>query len=146
MTDAREFDAEADAIGAIRAWVQDRFLRAGAGDEAIDAAVLCASELATNALLHGDGPIGVDIDLGSRARVTVHDQNPVLPEPLDAGVDADAGRGLVLVGLFADAWGSALDEQGKAVWFELELRAKAREAYRRPAHQPERRRWGRITA
>jgi anti-sigma regulatory factor (Ser/Thr protein kinase) len=139
MTDAREFDAEADAIGAIRAWVQDRFLQAGVGDEAIDAAVLCTSELATNALLHGDGPIGVDIDLGTRARVTVHDHNPQLPEPTAAAVDADAGRGLVLVSLFADSWGSALEDVGKAVWFELDLRVRAREAHR---PHPERRRWG----
>ena len=144
MTDVREFDAEADAIGAIRAWVQDRFLRAGAEDEAIDAAVLCASELATNALLHGDGPIGVDIDLGVRARVTVHDQNPQLPAPVDAEADADAGRGLMLVTLFADSWGSALDEHGKAVWFELELRARHREVHQEP--QQERRRWGRVSA
>jgi anti-sigma regulatory factor (Ser/Thr protein kinase) len=142
MTDAREFDAEVDAIGAIRAWVQDRFLRAGAGDEAIDAAVLCTSELATNALLHGDGPIGVDIDLGKRARVTVHDHNPQLPEPIEAEVDAVAGRGLVLVSLFADSWGSAPEDHGKAVWFELELQAQRREVYR---PHPERRRWG-VTA
>ena len=139
----REFDAEADAIGAIRAYVQDRLLRAGAPDEAIDAAVLCASELATNALLHGDGPIGVDLDLGTRARVTIHDRNPQLPVLQPVQPTADAGRGLVMVDLFADAWGSALDEHGKAVWFELELRASP-PARAEPVH--ERRRWRRVSA
>jgi anti-sigma regulatory factor (Ser/Thr protein kinase) len=143
MADLREFDAEADAIGAIRAYVQDVLVRAGASDQAIDAAVLCASELATNALLHGDGPIGVDFDLGARARVTVHDRNPQLPVLRDAGALDDAGRGLVMVDLFADAWGSALDDHGKAVWFELELRAAAPEP---AAAVHERRRWRRVSA
>ena len=148
MADVREFDAEADAIGAIRAYVQDRLVRAGASDQAIDAAVLCASELATNALLHGDGPIGVDLDLGARARVTIHDRNPQLPVLTSPAPTADAGRGLVMVDLFADAWGSALDEHGKAVWFELELRAAppVRDEWEgaEPAH--ERRRWRRVSA
>jgi len=143
MAELREFDAEADAIGAIRAYVQDRMLRAGAPDEAIDAAVLCASELATNALLHGDGPIGVDLDLGVRARVTIHDRNPQLPVLRPPAATEDTGRGLVMVDLFADAWGSALDEHGKAVWFELELRAKPPGPVE-PVH--ERRRWRRVSA
>jgi len=140
MADLREFDAEADAISAIRAYVQDRMVRAGANDQAIDAAVLCASELATNALLHGDGPIGVDLELGTRARVTIHDRNPQLPVLQRPSSTADAGRGLMMVDLFADRWGSALDEHGKAVWFELELRASP-PAPPEPVH--ERRRWRR---
>ena len=140
MDDVREFDAEADAIGAIRAYVQESMLRHGAPDDAIDAAVLCASELATNALLHGDGPIVVDVDLGARARVTVHDNNDRLPILQRPAPDGDKGRGLMMVSLFADTWGTELDEHGKAVWFELDLRArKAAE----PASVPERRRWGR---
>jgi hypothetical protein len=143
MVALREFDAEADAIGAIRAYVQDSLLRHGAADDAIDAAVLCASELATNALLHGDGPIGVDIELGERARVTIHDRNRYLPILQRPAADDDAGRGLVMVSLFADAWGSAPDEQGKAVWFELELRSPAVDLRAAPPPTTERRRWGR---
>jgi anti-sigma regulatory factor (Ser/Thr protein kinase) len=143
VADLREFDAEADAIGAIRAYVQDRLVRAGASDQAIDAAILCASELATNALLHGDGPIGVDVDLGTRARVTIHDRNPQLPVLQVQPATADAGRGLLMVDLFADAWGSGLDDHGKAVWFELELRA-APPTRSEPVR--ERRRWRRVSA
>jgi anti-sigma regulatory factor (Ser/Thr protein kinase) len=126
MADVREFDAEAAAMGAIRAYVQDALLRHGAGDEAIDAATLCVSELATNALLHGAGPIGVDLDLDliERARVTVHDRNPDLPVVRRQAVDDDAGRGLLIVSMFADAWGTVPDEHGKVVWFEIDLRER----------------------
>ena len=98
---------------------------------------------AVGALLHGDGPIGVDLDLGVRARVTIHDRNPQLPVLRPPAATEDTGRGLVMVDLFADAWGSALDEHGKAVWFELELRAKPPGPVE-PVH--ERRRWRRVSA
>jgi hypothetical protein len=48
-----------------------------------------------------------------------------------------------MVDLFAVAWGSALDEHGKAVWFELELRAAAPTP---PSAVQERRRWRRVSA
>lgn len=145
MSEARLFDARADAIGSIRDHVQQSLLRHGAGDEAIDAAVLCASELATNALLHGEGPIGVELDIrAERARVVVHDRNtapPVLQRPRP---DDDAGRGLLLVGLFTDLWGVEPRPDGKAVWFEIDLRERG--ALRDEAAGGERRRWGQRAA
>ena len=70
MDEVRRFDADAEAIGAIRGYVRDTLIRHGCTDDRIDAAVLCASEVATSALLQGAGePIDVDIDLTERARV-----------------------------------------------------------------------------
>ena len=124
MAQHRDFEARADTIGAIRSFVEDALLRHGCPDDAIDAAVLCTSELATNALLHGDGDIGVDIDLTDRARVAVWDRNhemPVLqrPDPSD-----DGGRGLLLVSMFADTWGFERGDGGKHVWFEIDVRGR----------------------
>lgn len=141
MSEERLFDARADVIGSIRTHVQQALLRHGAGDEAIDAAVLCASELATNALLHGEGPIGVELDIrADRARVVVHDRNvlpPVLQRPRP---DDEAGRGLLLVSLFTDLWGVEPRADGKAVWFEIDLRDG--DPLRDEAAGGERRRWG----
>jgi hypothetical protein len=115
MDDMRRFDADAEAIGAIRGYVRDTLLRHGCGDERIDAAMLCASEVATSALLQGSGdPIDVDIDLTERARVTVRDAAPV-----------DDGSGLLIVNTFADAWGFLPVDGGTAVWFEIDLRDRA---------------------
>lgn len=143
MADEREFEARPDTIGAIRNYVQHALVRQGLGDEAIDAAVLCTSELATNALLHGDGHIGVglDVDHGRRARVVVRDASPARPRPRDAAPEDDAGRGLLLVSMFAAQWGVDPVDGGKAVWFEIDLRDEAPAA---PAPVgEERRRWSR---
>jgi hypothetical protein len=110
----RRFDADAEAIGAIRGYVRDTLVRHGCADDRIDAAILCASEVATSALLQGAGdPIDVDIDLTDRARVTVSDAAPV-----------DDGAGLLIVNTFADAWGCAPIDGGTAVWFEIDLRER----------------------
>lgn len=58
-----------------------------------------------------------------RLRGSVWDTGPLLPRPAGCPVSPDAlgGRGLTLVELCADAWGSfALGQAcGKVVWFEL---------------------------
>src|SRR5438270_279887 len=112
MDGMRRFDPGAEAIGAIRGYVRDAMLRYGCADDRIDAAILCASEVATSALLQGAGePIDVDLDLTERARVTVRDAAPV-----------DDGAGLLIVNTFADAWGYLPVEGGTAAWFEIVLR------------------------
>jgi hypothetical protein len=114
MSGPRRFQADAEAIGAIRSYVRDALVRHGCRDDRIDAALLCASEVATSALLHGTGqPIDVDVDLDAAARVTVRDT------PL-----VDEGPGLLIVNTFADAWGYAPAEGGTAVWFEIDLRER----------------------
>jgi anti-sigma regulatory factor (Ser/Thr protein kinase) len=126
MGDVREFEARVDTVGAVRSYVRDSLLRFGCTDEAIDAAVLCTSELATNALVHSDGAIGVDVELGATARITVHDRSrrlPVLQQPDPADT---SGRGLLLVSTFAHAWGIVPETPGKGVWFEIDLREKPR--------------------
>ena len=111
---ARRFDADAEAIGAIRGYVRDSLVRHGCTDDRIDVAILCASEVATSALLQGAGePIHVDIDLTDRARVTVSDAAP-----------DDDGSGLLIVNTFADAWGVQPVDGGTAVWFEIDLRER----------------------
>lgn len=90
-----------------------------------DDVVLCVSELATNALLHGVPPgRGFLLRLwllprGDGVRVEVHDSGDGVPAvPLESGGSDEGGRGLLLVSELADKWGVAEREPGKVVWFE----------------------------
>jgi serine/threonine-protein kinase RsbW len=89
-----------------------------------DDAVLCLSELVTNATLHSrsrepNGQFSVRVKLhGSRLRVEVSDQRG--PWIQAADTDQQHGRGLLIVGRLARDWGrTGGDKAGWTVWFEL---------------------------
>ncbi len=91
-----------------------------------DDVVLCVSELATNALLHGVPPgRGFLLRLlpcGDGVRVEVHDSGGGVPAvPLEPGGSDEGGRGLLLVSELADKWGVTEREPGEVVWFECVL-------------------------
>ena len=88
-----------------------------------DELALLVTEVATNALRHG-GP-GVDLWLrpleGGGLRVELIDgRADALPRPRHADVDAEGGRGLLIVTALARAWGTDRLSAGKCVWFELD--------------------------
>lgn len=80
---------------------------------------LVVSELVTNAVVHGEGPPELRLRWqGPSLLVEVHDDSVLLPhvQPLD-DAPAVSGRGMALVDLVADAWGTHLDPTGgKTVW------------------------------
>ncbi len=85
-----------------------------------DTAALLASEVTTNALLHGFGQVRVSITPAVGAlRVEVGDENPSLPRVKDAAVSDEGGRGLALVDALANDWGWEPAGTGKTVWFVL---------------------------
>jgi anti-sigma regulatory factor (Ser/Thr protein kinase) len=84
---------------------------------------LLTSELVTNASTHVGGEIVILAIACSRGqlRVDVHDSSRRLPVPVDAGAEAETGRGLMLVASLASEWGSYRTPAGKAVYFTLAL-------------------------
>lgn len=88
----------------------------------VDSIELLVSELVTNALLHATGTVQVfgDYD-GVRVRVEVHDHDAAVPKGhVTPPADLDEhGRGLQLIAMLADSWGSTPTSLGKAVWIEL---------------------------
>lgn len=91
-----------------------------------DDVLLCVSELATNALLHGV-PAGrgfllrLVLHAEGALRVEVHDSGPGevgCPDPTP-DADAEHGRGLLLVAALADKWGVGERNPGKIVWCEF---------------------------
>lgn len=117
----RAFPGCRDQVGRAREFVAGEL----AGCPLIAEAVLCVSELATNALLHtasGDGgKFEVMIQRGvSRARISVRDEGSArIPEALPLDPASESGRGLELVAMIADCWGQSGDAAGRVVWFEL---------------------------
>jgi anti-sigma regulatory factor (Ser/Thr protein kinase) len=86
-----------------------------------DVAVLLTSELVTNAIRYevtGIVMLAITCSCG-QLRVDVHDTSRSLPMLIDAPVDAEAGRGLMLVTSLSAEWGFYRTPAGKAVYFTL---------------------------
>ena len=86
----------------------------------IDDAVLVASELASNAMLHAGGITAVGVTSpGDVVRLEVHDRTRVPPVMARQSTEAMTGRGLRLVASIAKEWGAEPTDEGKVVWAEL---------------------------
>jgi anti-sigma regulatory factor (Ser/Thr protein kinase) len=110
---------DAPAIGAARVAVRRCLASCGWHRNAVDVAVLVASELLTNALQHAAPPVDLDVEPhGELVRITVHDATPDAPRVREHG-GAEGGFGLRLVARASVAWGWDADACGKAVWAEL---------------------------
>lgn len=95
--------------------------RWGWNGDAADVAILLTSELVTNAIKHGSGPVKLSAGLdGERVlRVEVRDHTAAGIQVREAEDDDEDGRGLQLVDVLAHAWGWQPGGDGKHVWFEL---------------------------
>ncbi len=113
-------DLDPTAASAARRAVRQR-LAAWALDDLIEDAQLIVSELVTNALRHGRGPLELRLRTdGRRLHVEVRDgAGDFLPQPRHAPDQAVDGRGLRLVAAMADDWGWERSAEGKSVWAEL---------------------------
>jgi anti-sigma regulatory factor (Ser/Thr protein kinase) len=87
-----------------------------------DAVELVVTELLTNALLHGSGPIGVHaVNHGDCVRIEVSDSAAEdVPHRVTAGPGSETGRGLLLVSVLAARWGVQPSDRGKTVWAEID--------------------------
>ncbi|POX37898.1 MEKHLA domain-containing protein [Streptomyces sp. Ru73] len=85
-----------------------------------DTALLLASELLTNGVQHGQGPLGLRVWRSSRELgVEISDRSMPRPRARLAAGTEESGRGLILVSSLADAWGTRPTTTGKTVWFTL---------------------------
>jgi len=103
----------------VRAFVTSELRRRCRAD-LVDDAVLVATELATNALLHAGGVTAVRVDAADGGvRIEVHDRTRVPPLLALSSDDAMTGRGLRLVGALSTRWQAEPTAEGKMVWAEL---------------------------
>ena len=101
--------------------------RAAVDQETRDAALLLASELASNAIEHGGGEVLLDAHVRpDLVRIAVADASPSPPTPRPVAPDgapdetAERGRGLLLVAALASRWGTEPMPHGKTVWCEID--------------------------
>ncbi|MGW0291369.1 SpoIIE family protein phosphatase [Streptomyces tuirus] len=94
-----------------------------------DTVLLVVSELVTNALVHTQGAVRVELTLAAdRLRVTVSDSSPRAPaKPVVVDWESTGGRGLFLVEAVSAAWGSVPVGGGKQVWSEIVVTPPERE-------------------
>ncbi|MER5177478.1 SpoIIE family protein phosphatase [Streptomyces sp. NPDC002896] len=100
-----------------------RTLRKWAVTRETDTVLLVVSELVTNALVHTDGPVRLDLTrIEDRLRVAVADASPRTPvKPANIGWEATGGRGILLVEAMSAAWGTVPASGGKQVWCEIDV-------------------------
>jgi anti-sigma regulatory factor (Ser/Thr protein kinase) len=114
--------ADASGVGVARRFLRDTLTDWRVAPDATDRAVLCLSELATNALIHTGGGCHVRVELLDGVLTTrVHDNGATAEPQVRAADDSlhGHGHGLRLVEALVDDWGRTTDDHSAAVWFAL---------------------------
>ncbi|MGX6601083.1 SpoIIE family protein phosphatase [Micromonosporaceae bacterium Da 78-11] len=113
--------AEPTGPSRVRQWMSTRLREWSVPEPVIGAAILCTSELTTNALLHAGTPAQVHVDLNAeRLLVSVADtgtRGSVIRAHTDTM--SSRGRGLGLIEELSDSWGTDPTVRGSTVWFEM---------------------------
>ena len=114
------FPGSALDVSLSRRWLAAAVEQAwGAGDDA-DRVVLAYSEIATNAVVHGTGPVTVSARIRSGAvTCEVADCSDRTPQPRTPTGEDVCGRGLDLVVMTVDRFQVVVGETGKTVSFEV---------------------------
>ncbi|MCE6996144.1 ATP-binding protein [Saccharothrix sp. S26] len=113
-------DIDEITLREVRRLVRD--LLDGRDGVAVEDAVQVTDELVGNARRHGTPPRTCRlllIDQGRRLRIEVDDTS--VGQPRIRRPDTSGGRGMIIVGALATAWGVVRHPDHKTVWAELEL-------------------------
>jgi anti-sigma regulatory factor (Ser/Thr protein kinase) len=137
-TDQCELPAEPRAAALGRRWLRGVLSRWQCSELVADDAVLCLSEVVTNAVIHAGTPTRVVVEMeeqeghGGQGGHKEQGRRRVLVTVLDSGrrgtarrrnnarIDDVGGRGLAVLDAVAAAWNSERRAGGTAVWFEFD--------------------------
>lgn len=115
------------SVGRARALLREQAADWKLPDTVTETAVLLLSELITNAYRHAHVSPGREIrahcslDDDGRLYVSVTDASDTMPRFRNPSPEDESGRGLILVTLLADEWGTRPRPNGigKTIWFAL---------------------------
>lgn len=131
---ALRLQPEGVSVSRLRRQVAETLTRWDKSD-LVDDAVLCAGELASNAMLHTRRPYDVTVrEADDGVRVEVIDSQPrLVPQAVptsgsatDITASANTGRGLRIIAAVANRWGYTTTKTAKSVWAELSANPQTR--------------------
>jgi anti-sigma regulatory factor (Ser/Thr protein kinase) len=120
---SHEVDGDPAAVAGARHFLRQVLRQWGVDDEVVDNAILCLSELVTNAVIHSHSGCLVRVVLEQRVLTTTI----LYGGPAHAASVAEVadplqvhGRGLQVVEALSARWGQQVDAEGApSVWFQL---------------------------
>ncbi|MHA6624022.1 ATP-binding protein [Pseudonocardia sichuanensis] len=108
------------AVGLVRRRLDAALRERDVPDEAHEAVLLVANELAANAVEHGEGSVDVDATFSDDSvRIAVRDASADPPRLRSPSPSSLRGRGLLVVDSLATRWNWSTDGAGKTVWAEV---------------------------
>ncbi|WP_329166101.1 SpoIIE family protein phosphatase [Streptomyces sp. NBC_01717] len=107
-------------VGRARGLVTRQLTGWGLQDLAMDTELI-ASELVTNAIRHGVGPVSLRLIKHRLLTCEVSDVGKSFPRLRHTCSSDETGRGILLVSQLSRRWGSRLTTGGKVVWAEQDL-------------------------
>ncbi len=116
--------ADPAAVADARAWTASRLASWGL-HEAAFATELVVSELVTNAIRYARPPIELRLIRNETLICEVSDSSNTAPHMRRARVLDEGGRGLLLVSQLTQRWGTRHAREGKTIWCEQSIAAKA---------------------
>jgi anti-sigma regulatory factor (Ser/Thr protein kinase) len=109
-----------DAVPVIRGRATVVLAEWGLVGEAVEPALLVVTELLSNAVDHGRGPVRLAVEYaGEWVHIEVHDGAPEPPQLQPRDLLQRRGRGLQLVEALSRQWGWTDDPPGKLVWADV---------------------------
>ncbi|WP_414166520.1 SpoIIE family protein phosphatase [Streptoverticillium reticulum] len=119
-----DLPADPALVSSVRAAVTQRLAEWGLEEIGFSIELLL-SELVTNAIRYGTGPIQVRLLYDRTLTCEVADGSSTAPHLRHAAITDEGGRGLFLVAQLCQAWGTRYTAGGKVIWAECPLEMSA---------------------